>query len=122
MIYGKYGLCAIKAYERMQQGIDGAVAWKEAADEIFGDNTSGAKKVCPKNTFLALYGLEKRNGKNANYAYKALELMTNMNLDELEEMPPSYFWKQCLGMDKHYNGQIDVIFALIDNKYLKFQQ
>lgn len=122
MIYGKYGLCAIKAYERMQQGIDGAVAWKKSANEIFGYNTAGAKKSCPKNAFLAIFGLEKRNGKNANYAQKALNLLSNMTLKELEEMRPSNFWKTCLGMDKRYNGQIDVIFALLDKKYLKIRK
>ncbi len=119
MIYNKYGLCAIKAYELMQHGMDGEVAWKEAASEIFGANTSSAKKSCPKNAFLGIWGLEKRNGKNANYAYKALDVVSKMSFEEIEKIKPSDFWKKCLGMDKKYNGQIDVIFALIDKQYLK---
>lgn len=50
MIYNKYGLCAIKAYEKMQKGIDGLYAWQDSAQEIFG-NTPSAKKVVRKMLF-----------------------------------------------------------------------
>ena len=119
MIYNKYGLCAIKAYEKMQKGIDGLYAWQDSVQEIFG-NTPSAKKGCPKNAFLGIYGLAKRNSKNADYALNAIEIIKEIPLENLQNVRPSKFWRDYMGMNIMYNSQIDVIFALLDKGYLKF--
>lgn len=118
MIYNKYGLCAIKAYEKMQKGIDGLYAWQDSAQEIFG-NTPSAKKGCPKNAFLGIYGLAKRHSKNADYALNAIEIIKEIPLENLQNIRPSKFWRDYMGMTIRYNSQIDVVFALLDKGYLK---
>ena len=45
--------------------------------------------------------------------------MNKMDIDELNYMEPSQFWRNKLGMiDKKYNSQIDVLFALRSKNYI----
>ena len=45
MIYHKYGKCAIKAYELVLNNVEPREAWQKAANEIFGNNSSQAKRL-----------------------------------------------------------------------------
>ncbi len=119
MIYHKYGKCAIKAYELVLNNVEPREAWQKAANEIFGNNSSQAKKTCPRTSFLALLGANKKVTKNVEYVLKGLSIMNKMDIDELNYMEPSQFWRNKLGMiDKKYNSQIDVLFALRSKNYI----
>ena len=114
MIYNKYGLCAIKAYEKMRwplclAGLCSGDFWKY----------SKCEKGCPKNAFLGIYGLAKRHSKNADYALNAIEIIKEIPLENLQNITPSKFWRDYMGMTIRYNSQIDVVFALLDKGYLK---
>lgn len=118
MIYGKYGLCAIKAYEKMQSGMDCLYAWQNAAQEIFGD-TPSAKKGCPKNAYLGIFGCARSNSKNAEYALTAIDIIKNLPIERIHNIKPLDFWRDYMHMTKRYNSQIDVVFALLDKGYIK---
>lgn len=63
MIYKRYGECAIKAYELVLTGVEPREAWQKAANELMGYNSSSAKKGCPRTSFLALLGANKKTTK-----------------------------------------------------------
>lgn len=118
MIYKKYGKCAIKAYELVLTGVDPREAWQKAANELMGYNSSSAKKVCPRTSFLALLGANKKPTKNVEYILYGLEIMNKMDKEELKNMEPIKFWRDKMKMTKSYNSQIDVLFALRSKNYI----
>lgn len=118
MIYHKYGKCAIKAYELVLNNVEPREAWQKAANKIFGNNSSQAKKTCPRTSFLALLGANKKTTKNVEYILYGLEIMNKMDKEELKNMEPIKFWRDKMKMTKSYNSQIDVLFALRSKNYI----
>ncbi len=104
---GKYGQIAVKAAKYIQIGKTPRAAWEIASCEIFERGSSSQVKGCPKNAFLGLYG---GNGKNAEYAQKALAYLKthpSKNITEFE------LWEIVMsGVQKAYNHQMDVVLAL----------
>ena len=118
MIYKRYGECAIKAYELVLTGVEPREAWQKAANELMGYNSSSAKKGCPRTSFLALLGANKKTTKNVEYILYGLEIMNKMDKEELKNMDPIKFWRDKMKMTKSYNSQIDVLFALRSKNYI----
>lgn len=122
MEFGKYGHCAIMAFELVKnEGIPAREAWQIAVEKIFEGKPSSIAKGCPRNVFLYLVGANCKNGKNASYAREALNILDNM--DEIEEaeinnMSPKEFWIVKMNKGKKYNNQIDVVFALRSKGYI----
>lgn len=91
MIYNKYGNCAIKAYELVTTGIEPREAWQKTANELFGNDSSQAKKSCPKTAFLALLEANKKVTKNVEYVLKGLSIIDKIDVNELESIKPLKF-------------------------------
>ena len=107
MEFGKYGHCAIMAFELMKnEGISAREAWQIAAEKIFEGRPSSIAKGCPKNAFLSLMGQNNRRSKNGTYAMEALDII------------PNKFWRDYMGKEISHNHQIDVVFALRSKGYI----
>ena len=116
MKYHQYGEIAARALQFLEICECAEDAWNNAAMEISG-NVSIMQKSCPKNTFLGI--VEGKPSKNAEYAYQAIEIINGMSKEELSSIKPGTFWKQkMIGVPKHYNGQIDVVFALKEKGFI----
>ena len=110
MKYHQYGEIAVRALQLLEICECAEDAWNNAAMEISG-NELIVKKSCPKNAFLGI--VEGKPSKNAEYAYQAIEIINGMSKEELSSIKPGTFWIQnMIGVPKHYNGQLDVVFAL----------
>ena len=116
MKYHQYGEIAIRALQLLKICECAEDAWYNAAMEISG-NELIVKKSCPKNAFLGI--VEGKPSKNAEYAYQAIEIINGMSKEELSSIKPGTFWIQkMIGVPKHYNGQIDVVFALKEKGFI----
>ena len=116
MQYNQYGKIAARALQLLEICECAEDAWNNAAMEISG-NELIVKKSCPKNAFLGI--VEGKPSKNAEYAYQAIEIINGMSKEELSSIKPGTFWKQkMIGVPKHYNGQIDVVFALKEKGFI----
>ena len=116
MKYHQYGAIAIRALQLLKICECAEDAWNNAAMEISG-NELIVKKSCPKNAFLGI--VEGKPSKNAEYAYQAIEIINGMSKEELSSIKPGTFWIQkMIGVPKHYNGQIDVVFALKEKGFI----
>ena len=116
MKYYQYGKIAVRALQLLEICECAEDAWYNAAMEIYGKE-SIAKKPCPKNAFLGI--VEGKPSKNAEYAYQAIEIINGMSKEELSSIKPGTFWIQkMIGVPKHYNGQIDVVFALKEKGFI----
>ena len=116
MKYYLYGKIAVRALQLLKICECAEDAWYNAAMEISG-NELIVKKSCPKNAFLGI--VEGKPSKNAEYAYQAIEIINGMSKEELSSIKPGTFWKQkMIGVPKHYNGQIDVVFALKEKGFI----
>ena len=116
MHYNLYGEIAIRALEFLNICECAEDAWNNAAMEISGQE-SIMKKSCPKNAFLGI--VEGKPSKNAEYVYKAIEIINRMSKEELASIEPRAFWKQkMLGVPNKHNGQIDVVFALKEKGFI----
>lgn len=112
----KYAETAIKAAELIVSGSDPESAWEKASCIVFIPNSTSQKKGCPKNAFLALYGV-KTKGKNATYALNALHYLKNNPAKSITE---DELWDIALdGEQKTYNSQMAVVLALWEAGYLK---
>ena len=112
----QYGEIAIRALQLLKICECAEDAWNNAAMEISG-NELIVKKSCPKNAFLGI--VEGKPSKNAEYAYQAIEIINGMSKEELSSIKPGTFWIQkMIGVPKHYNGQIDVVFALKEKGFI----
>ncbi len=114
MKYNKYGNVAIRALDifRNEDAESPRDAWDIAVKEIM-DKVSMQKKGCPKNAFLGLVG--DGEGDNANYAKKARNILKKAipeELEAIEKMTSSEFWREKISKDKAHNSQMDVVFAL----------
>ena len=110
MEFGKYGHCAIMAFELMKnEGISAREAWQIAAEKIFEGRPSSIAKGCPKNAFLSLMGQNNRRSKNGTYAMEALDII---------DISPNKFWRDYMGKEISHNHQIDVVFALRSKGYI----
>ena len=116
MKYHQYGEIAVRALQLLKICECAEDAWYNAAMEISGKE-SIVKKLCPKNAFLGI--VDGKPSKNAEYAYQAIEIINGMSKEELSSIKPGTFWKQkMIGVPKHYNGQIDVVFALKEKGFI----
>ena len=116
MKYYLYGKIAVRALQLLEIYECAEDAWNNAAMEISG-NELIVKKSCPKNAFLGI--VEGKPSKNAEYAYQAIEIINGMSKEELSSIKPGTFWIQkMIGVPKHYNGQIDVVFALKEKGFI----
>jgi hypothetical protein len=121
-----YEKIAINALEKIFKGQEPEQAWENASIEIFGKGTSGQKKSCPRNSFLGLCEdgfilgvekgnyLKKANSKNKAYAIKSIHLIKN---DSSLLNQKSLLWGKITNIT--YNQQLDVVFSLINNGYIK---
>ena len=116
MKYYLYGKIAVRALQLLEIYECAEDAWYNAAMEISG-NELIVKKSCPKNAFLGI--VEGKPSKNAEYAYQAIDIINGMSKEELSSIKPGTFWIQkMIGVPKHYNGQIDVVFALKEKGFI----
>ena len=119
MEFGKYGHCAIMAFELVKnEGIPAREAWQIAAEKIFEVRPSSIAKVCPKNAFLSLMGQNNRRSKNGDYAIEALNIIDKLGKDDIDNISPNKFWRDKMGKEIRHNGQIDVVFALRSKGYI----
>jgi hypothetical protein len=124
----KYAQAALLAAKTAQGGTNAALAWEEATIKIFGKGTASQKKGCPKGAFLGLCeeglvegvdaGTYLANGaknKSKRYALAALEL-----LKKERSIPENRnaFWQRVPGTPNAHNGQLDVLFALVEEGFI----
>jgi hypothetical protein len=122
----KYAQAALDAMRRIKNGEMIQLAWESATIDLFGKGTSGQKKGCPKHSFLGLCeaGLiegipkgkysNKENSRNKGYAIKAVELIRGDCSKMNNKMA---LWQEIT--DVKPNHQLDVVFVLIENGYIK---
>ncbi|WP_080848248.1 DUF6979 family protein [Cytobacillus gottheilii] len=127
----KYGLAAVKAVEFINESVVDSpkAAWDRATSELFGHGSWGQKKGCPKNAFLGLceegfieaipqgnYNF-KKTSKNKEYANRAVNIIRENKsmIDDRRNL-----WKEVTNDNKKsHNGQLDVVIALIEKKYIR---
>lgn len=125
---GKYGVAAVLAVNLINSGkmTCPVEAWKSAANEIFGNITSGQKKGCPRNAFLGLCekglvkgipsGLyNKRSLKNKKYAIEAYELLLRQPDFASSQL---LLWGKVADTGKKHSSQMDVVISLWNNGLL----
>lgn len=119
MEFGKYGHCAIMAFELVKnEGIPAREAWQIAAEKIFEGKPSSIAKGYPKNAFLSLMGQNNRRSKNGTYAMEALDIIDKLGKDDIDNISPNKFWRDYMGKEISHNHQIDVVFALRSKGYV----
>ena len=124
----KYAQAAIEATRLCTHGtyLSPRIAWDQATTHLFGADTSGQKKGCPRDAFLGLCeeglikgipkGIYCISVKNKRYAILALaHLQKNPDLSE----QPRLLWDKVLkGENKVHNSQMDVVIALWNSGFL----
>lgn len=112
MSNNKYAQSALKAVNYMEKINSAEDAWEKATSEIFDKGTSAQKKSCPKCAFLGLCSKDpdKQNGKNAQYARKAIKIL-NDNKNRNKTYTKQELWA-LVGEGKQHNSQMDVVLAL----------
>ena len=119
MEFGKYGHCAIMAFELVKnEGRPAREAWQIAAEKIFEGKPSSIAKGCPKNAFLSLMGQNNRRSKNGTYAMEALDIIDKLGKDDIDNISPNKFWRDYMGKEISHIHQIDVVFALRSKGYV----
>jgi hypothetical protein len=120
----KYAKAALLAAKIAQRGTNAALTWEEATISIFGKGTTSQTKSCPKGAFLGLceeglvkgvdtgtYLANSAENTSKQYTLAALEL-----LKKERSIPENRnaFWQRIPGTPDTHNGQLDVLFALIE--------
>lgn len=126
----KYAQAAVKAVELFHsKAVNSPVeAWNKATIELFGANSWGHKKGCPRNAFLGLCeeGLIKQvpprkyisreNSKNKKYAVQAVSLL---NQDSKLVNDINILWEIVISESGlSHNYQMDVVCSLWKNSYI----
>jgi len=126
-IYGKYGLVALNAANKLNnlQDIEPGNAWDEAASFVFPTQLSSRKKGCPRSTFLGLCeegkikgikpGNYTRSKANKSYAIDAVDLLQSSPMLTAKEL-----WTNLIANKepKVHNSQMNVVIALFHEGYL----
>ncbi|GKX30762.1 hypothetical protein SH1V18_32420 [Vallitalea longa] len=119
----KYALVTIKTVEfyKNNQNYDIRKSWEITADKVFGKNTAGADKGCPKSTFLGLCeagyvkgvkrGNYTRSEKNKKYGIDAVKILQETPQLANSNSCADNLWKSVAG-DKQSNSQMEVVLAL----------
>jgi hypothetical protein len=118
----KYGDVALAAVARLGSDLAASPqeAWDAAAGMMFGVGSPSQRKGCPRAAFLGLCdeglvrgvarGEGSRNGKNAGYALKAVNLL---RADPSLASGQRALWAEVVGPEhKAHNGQMDVVLSL----------
>jgi len=121
--YGEIALkamCIIRNDKKSPQD-----AWEDASNEIFEAGSSSQRKSCPKNSFLGLCeegeikGVKKgcycKNINNINKKY-VIDALNLIRRDESLMNNKTNLWRKIT--DVSHNQQLDVLFALIEEKYI----
>jgi hypothetical protein len=127
----KYAEAALNAVKRIENGETPQLAWENATIEVFGKGTASQEKGCPKGAFLGLcekglvkgvcpgsYLTNSATNKNKRYALAALE-----QLKKEQAIPGNrrIFWQKVPGTPDAMNGQLDVLFVLIEAGYIDWR-
>ena len=116
--YGKVAHIAV----RNRFAMEPKSAWDSAVADIFSSSQSQREKSCPRDTFLALCEILKREGpqkytsstKNRSYALKAVEV-----LSETPDIEKAVLWRRVCGDEsKVHNSQMDVVISVFRTGFL----
>jgi hypothetical protein len=108
---GQYGKTAIQAALYVKSGMSAENAWDKAVHEII-QKKSSQDKMCPRNAFYGLFSKipDNSNGKNAEYAKRALTILQN---HPEAKYTTKELWLMTLnGEQKAHNQQMDVVLSL----------
>lgn len=118
---GKYGEVSYLAVQAIMKNgkLRPRQAWAEAAEKIFGEGNTSAKKGCPGSAFLGLCeagmvreipkGKYTRATKNKEYALKAAALL---KADPSLARNASELWRRITNNEVNHNSQMDVVITL----------
>jgi hypothetical protein len=125
--FGEVAIRALEIYAEKKN--DPRESWIEASNEIIGKDSSSSKKVCPRSTFLGLceegyiknipkgiYLRNRQKNGNKKYAIYAVKILFK---DPAMKNNTHSLWKKAIGNKEiRENGQMDVVIALFEKKYI----
>ena len=118
---GKYGEVSYLAVQAIMKNgkLRPRQAWAEAAEKIFGEGNTSARKGCPRSAFLGLCeagmvrgvpkGKYTRATKNKEYALKAAVLLKT---DPSFARNAGELWRRITSNKVNHNSQMDVVITL----------